>query len=74
MSFAGAAISNIAWPAEDDAEALDLVQAAGFAGNRIGSCQVVRPMGGYSAATGPHRGGGSCRARTQGDCTARPAV
>lgn len=29
---AGLAISNIAWPAEDDAEALDLARAAGFTG------------------------------------------
>lgn len=32
MSFAGLAISNIAWSAEDDCEALDLASAAGFTG------------------------------------------
>jgi D-psicose/D-tagatose/L-ribulose 3-epimerase len=43
MSFAGAAISNIAWPAEDDAEALDLVQAAGFAGIELAPAKSFGP-------------------------------
>ena len=61
-AFPGAAISNIAWPAGAMPKR-SIYTSRRLCRDRIGSCQVVRPMGGYRAATGPHRGGGSCRAR-----------
>ena len=43
MTFAGLAISNIAWPGEDDAEALDLVQTAGFTGIELAPAKSFGP-------------------------------
>jgi sugar phosphate isomerase/epimerase len=43
MGIAGLAISNIAWPAEDDAEALDLIAAAGFTGLEVAPVKTFGP-------------------------------
>lgn len=43
MGIAGLAISNIAWPAEDDAEALDLVGATGFTGIEVAPAKTFGP-------------------------------
>jgi D-psicose/D-tagatose/L-ribulose 3-epimerase len=43
MTFAGLAISNIAWPGADDAEALDLVEKAGFSGVEVAPAKSFGP-------------------------------
>jgi len=43
MTFAGLAISNIAWPGEDDFEALDLVEKAGFTGIELAPAKSFGP-------------------------------
>jgi D-psicose/D-tagatose/L-ribulose 3-epimerase len=43
MTFAGLAISNIAWPGEDDAEALDLVEKSGFTGIELAPAKSFGP-------------------------------
>lgn len=43
MTFAGLAISNIAWPGEDDVEALDLVEKAGFTGVELAPAKSFGP-------------------------------